>query len=81
MNISNNHVCLDILKNLKGDRGWSSILTFEAVALSIISLLGDPNPGGFFAHHALLYMLNTTNTFIAFRRPSWYAFSSLESYL
>jgi hypothetical protein len=38
------YICVDILK--KGHKeGWSHALTFQSVALSIVSLLDDPNPG------------------------------------
>jgi hypothetical protein len=41
------YICVDILK--KGHKeGWSHALTFQSVALSIVSLLDDPNPGAFF---------------------------------
>lgn len=43
MNVSpNGFVCLDVIK--KG-HGWTVAMTFKSVALSLVSLLDDPNPG------------------------------------
>jgi len=43
MNIATDtgQICVDILKT----ENWSHVLTFRSVALSIVSLLDDPNPG------------------------------------
>jgi len=48
MNISCGFVCISILEKVPEDRPegeWMASLTFEKIALSIVSMLGDPNPG------------------------------------
>src|ERR1700742_2478555 len=45
MNISpNSFICIDILKK-GGNHGWTTIMNFQFIALSIVSFLDDPNPG------------------------------------
>ena len=45
MNISpNGFICIDILKK-GGNHGWTTIMNFQFIALSIVSFLDDPNPG------------------------------------
>lgn len=46
-NVSDNGICLDILKNQ-----WTPMYTLSHVVLSIIALLGDPNPDSALNAHA-----------------------------